>query len=136
MFNPMKGCVAETNSGGLPAGNYVGLFECAEYLPVQEPDEMTGKGGRQWAKIAFKWRIAEGEHKDKTAIRETPESNGIKSQFIQWCGLVMSKSLTPKDGYDLAPFVGRKYLITVSVKADKNGNPTAWTHVSNAMLMP
>jgi hypothetical protein len=34
------------------------------------------------------------------------------------------------------PFAGRKYLLTIGNKTDKNGNPTNWTHVVNAMLMP
>ncbi len=140
MFDPMECVVAESNSGGLPPGNYVGVFEGAEYLPEQPPDEMTGEGGRQWAKIVFKWRLTDdtqnGEFKGKNAVRETPKSTGIKSSFVQVCGLVMGKSLTPKDAIKLTPFVGRKYLLTVSSKLDKNGNQTNWTHVSNAMLAP
>jgi hypothetical protein len=140
VFDPMEGIVAESNSGGLPAGNYVGVFEAAEYLPAQEADAMSGEGGRQWAKIAFKWRLTEdttnGEHKGKYAVRETPESTGAKSAYVQVCSLVMGKALTPKDIIKLKPFVGRKYLLTVSNKTDKNGNPTQWTHVSNAILMP
>lgn len=136
LFDPMEGMVAESNSGGLPAGNYVGVFEAAEYLPAQEPDAMSGEGGRKWAKIVFKWRITDGEHNGKYAVRETPQSTGVKSSYVQVCGLVMGKPLTPKDGIKLKPFVGRKYLLSISNKTDKSGNPTNWTHVVNAMLMP
>lgn len=136
VFDPMESIVAESNSGGLPAGNYVGVFEAAEYLPVQEPDAMSGEGGRQWAKIAFKWRITDGEHAGKFAVRETPHSTGVKASYVQVCGLIMGKTLTPKDAINLKPFVGRKYLLTIGNKADKNGNPTNWTHVTNAMLCP
>jgi hypothetical protein len=139
-FNPMESCVAESNSGGLPVGNYVGVFEAAEYLPEKEADPMTGEGGRKWAKIQFKWRLTDdvqnGEHKGKIAMRETPQSTGVKASYVQVCSLVMGKSLTPKDAISLQQFVGRKYLLTVSPKVDKNGVPTNWTQVSNAMLVP
>jgi hypothetical protein len=136
LFDPMEGMVAESNSGGLPAGNYVGVFDATEYLPAQETDAMSGEGGRKWAKIAFKWRIIDGEHSGKYAVRETPQSTGVKSSYVQVSGLVMGKPLTPKDAIKLKPFVGRKYLLTISNKTDKSGNPTNWTHVVNAMLMP
>jgi hypothetical protein len=140
VFDPMEASVAEQSSGGLPAGNYVGVFEAAEYLPAQEGDAMSGEGARKWAKIVFKWRLTEdpsnGEHKGKYALRETPQSTGVKSSYVQTCGLVMGKPLTPNDAIKLKPFVGRKYLLTVGNKTDKNGNPTNWTHVVNAMLMP
>jgi len=136
LFDPMEGVVAESNAGGLPSGNYAGVFEAAEYLPAQEPDAMSGEGGRKWAKIAFKWRITEGEHEGKYAVRETPQSTGVKSSYVQTCGWVMGKPLTPRDAIKLKALVGRKYLLTVGNKADKNGNPTNWTHVVNAMLIP
>ena len=135
-FNPMQFVVAESKSGGLPEGNYVGVFLGAKYLPEQEADPMTGEGGRQWAKIAFKWEVTEGEHKGETAVRETPFSQGVKASYVAVCGLVMGKQLAAGTAVNLAPFVGRKYLLTVSVKVKKNGTPTTWTHVSNAMLMP
>lgn len=140
VFDPMESIVADSNAGGLPTGNYVGVFETAEYLPAEEPDAMSGEGGRKWAKIAFKWRLTEdatnGEHKGKYAVRETPQSTGAKSSYVQVCGWVLGKPLTPKDAVKLKPCVGRKYLLTVGNKTDKNGNPTNWTHVANAMLMP
>lgn len=134
-FNPMEGTVAESG-GGLPPANYSAEFVEAEHLPAVEADPMSGEGGRKWAKVVFKWRISEGEHKDKFAVRETPVSTGGKSAFILVCGWVMGKQLTGKDGYGLKPFVGRKYLLTIGNKADKNGNLTQWTHVVNAMLVP
>jgi hypothetical protein len=136
IFNPMKGVVAEANVGGLPIGNYVGKFVEAKYFPEQEADAMTGEGGRQWAKIVFKWEILEGEYKDKFAIRETPHSMGVKAAYVAVCGFVCGKQLTPKDEWDLVPFVGRKYLLTVSQKLKKDGTATNWNHVSNAMLVP
>src|ERR1700722_3989151 len=93
VFDPMKGIVAESASGGLPVGNYVGEFVGAEYLPVVEPDAMTGKGGRQFPQILFKWLLTEGEHKGKTATRETPapKPNGqtLKTHYIEVCGQVV-----------------------------------------------
>jgi hypothetical protein len=115
-FDPMECAVAESNAGGLPSANYVGEFVGAEYLPAQEPDAMSGEGGRKWAKIAFKWRITEGEYKDKYAVRETPQSTGVKSSYVQVCGLVMGKPLTPKDAIKLKPFVGRKYRASARKK--------------------
>lgn len=135
-FDPMKGIVAESNSGGLPVGNYVGVFLEAEYLPEQEADAMTGEGRRKWAKIVFKWEITEGEHKSKTAICETPESSGVKSAFIRVCSLIEGKQLTAKSEFDLTKHVGKKYLLTVSNKVKQDGTATNWTHVSNAMPMP
>jgi hypothetical protein len=128
--------VSENNSGGFPAGNYEGVFKEAENLPAKEPDLTTGEGGRQWAKVVFKWEITKGDHTGKTAIRETPQNTGMKSGFVQVCGWVMGKPLTPKDAITLRPFVGRKYLLTIGNKTDKNGMPTNWTHVSNAMPTP
>ncbi len=137
VFDPMKGVVAEANSGGLPVGTYVGLFQGAEYLPVIEADPMTGKGGRQWAKVAFKWGITtEGEFAGKVAIRETPCSIGAKASYTTFCGHVMGRTLTASEKIDLTPFVGKKYLLTVSNQVDANGNQKAWTHVSNAIPMP
>lgn len=136
VFDPMQGVVAEGSKGGLPIGNYIGVFVGAEYLPAKEPDPMSGEGGRQWPKTVFRWQIVEGEYKDKFAIRETSVGQGTsKSAFVQVCGLVMGKTLTAKDPYNLKPYVGRKYGLTIGNKTDKNGNATQWTHVVNAMLM-
>ncbi|HTU91841.1 MAG TPA: hypothetical protein VMF69_17295, partial [Gemmataceae bacterium] len=65
VFNPMEGIVAESNGGGLPAGAYQGEFVGAEHLPALEPDPMTGKSERQYAKVVFKWLISHGEHQGK-----------------------------------------------------------------------
>jgi len=136
VFNPMRGVVAESNSGGLPIGTYVGVFKEAEYLPEQEADAMTGEGGRKWAKIAFKWEIAEGDCKGKVAIRETPVSDKPKSAFIEVVGLIEGKQLTAKSEFDLEKQIGKKYLLTISNKVKQDGTATNWTHVSNVMKMP
>ena len=116
------------------------MFKEAEYLPEQEADAMTGEGGRKWAKIVFKWELTDdttnGEHKGKVAIRETPESSGVKSAFITVCSLIENKQLTASSQFDLTKQVGKKYLLTVSNKVKQDGRATNWTHVSNAMLMP
>jgi hypothetical protein len=126
--------VAESNSGGLPLGNYEGKFVGVEYLPEKEADAMSGEGGRKWAKYAFKWEITEGEHKGKTAIRETTAKTTAKSDFTATIGLIMSKQLTAGSPYDLTAFVGRKYLVTIGYKMKQDGTATTWAHVSNAML--
>jgi hypothetical protein len=136
VFNPMVGKVAEQTSAGLPAGRYQAEFVGAEYLPAVEPDPMTGKGGRQFATVQFKWRVSQGEHVGQYATRETPASKGIKSAYIQVCGFVIGKPLGANEDINLTPFVGRKYLLTVAQKVGKDGTPKNWTHVVNAMLIP
>jgi hypothetical protein len=135
IFDPMKFVVTESNSGGLPANNYTGKFVGAEYLPAQEADAMTGEGGRQWAKIVFRWEILEGEYKGKFASRETPVSTGAKSSYVAVCGQIVGGQQTAGMQGDLSLFIGRKYMLTVAKKLDRNGAPTNWTHVSHAILM-
>lgn len=135
-FNPMHGVVATAATGGLPPAIYKGEFVGAEYLPAEEPDPTTNRKGRLWASTLFKWQITDGEHKGRMATRETPAKETAKANFVQWAGIVMGKPLSAQDAYDLMPFLGRQYLLTIANKTDKNGNPTTWTHVVNAMLMP
>jgi hypothetical protein len=134
-FDPMKGRVTESGSG-LPEGQYQGDFVMAEHLAECEPDAMTGEGGRKFPKVVFKWKVLGGEYDGKEAIRETPVGSGIKSSYIQVCGWIVGRPLTAKDAFDLTQFVGRKYLLTIGKKIDRNGNPANWRHVSNAMLIP
>jgi hypothetical protein len=135
-FNPKQWQVATANAGGLPPANYKGEFVGAEHLPAEEPNEATGRKGKEWPSILFKWEITEGEHKGRTATRETPVGTTAKCGFAQVCGLVMGKPLAAKDAVNLNPFVGKNYLLQIANKTDKHGNPTAWTHVVNAMLTP
>lgn len=142
LFDPMRGRVAAPTAGALPAGTYTAEFLGAEYLPVSEPDPMTGKGGRQWAAVAFRWKVAEGEHAGQTATREASLGEeprvaySPKSKYVEFAGLIMGKTLSPNDEIELKPYVGRKYLLTVAHKTDAAGNQKAWTHVANAMLIP
>src|SRR5580704_11415765 len=122
-FNPMQWQVATANAGGLPPNTYKGAFVGAEHLPAEEPDEATGRKGRLWPSILFKWEITDGEHKGRTATRETSVGTTAKCGFMQMCGLVMGKQLSAKDDYDLTPFVERHYLLTIANKPDKYGNP-------------
>mgnify|MGYP003353847937 CR=1 FL=1 len=73
VFDPMEGMVADSNSGGLPAGNYVGVFETAEYLPAQESDPMSGEGARKWAKIATRFQPRPRKSLDRLVIEATAE---------------------------------------------------------------
>lgn len=135
-FNPMQGVVATAATGGLPPNTYKGEFVGADYLPAEEPDPTTNRKGRMYASILFKWQITDGEFQGRTATRETPVAQTAKASYVQWVGFVMGKPLSAKDAYDLKPFLGRQYLLTIANKTDKAGNPTTWTHVQNAMLIP
>jgi hypothetical protein len=134
VFDPMAFVVS--GSGGLPAGAYSAVFEAADYLPEEPPDPMTGRGGRQWPKVVFRWRIAEGPEAGKEAIRETPVGTSSRVGYTQVCGWLVGKTLGVGDKGGLQECVGKRYLLTVGNRTTKEGVPTAWTHVVNAMRLP
>jgi hypothetical protein len=130
--DPWAGTVAAPGGGGLPPGTYTGTFDSVEYLPESPPDPMTGKGGRQFPKFAFKWRLDDG----REATRETPVSFGPKAAYAAACGWLVGRPLAPGDKFNLRGCVGRKYLLTVGPRMTAAGTPTAWNHVVNAMPLP
>ena len=134
-FNPMDFVVPETDGGGLPVGQYEGAFLGIDHLPVKEADPMTGEGKREYPNYVFKWEITKGDFAGKVVSRETSTNVGIKTKFAEVVGMVRGSPLAPKEAVQLKQFIGKKYMLAVSKKLDKNGNPKEWTHVSNAIKM-
>jgi hypothetical protein len=131
-FDPMKGVVTSGSGGCIPPGNYEADFAGAEYLPVSEPNPMTGKGERKWPSVRFNWQLDDG----RMAPRETPANYGSKSGYSQTVGWLLGRTLTPGEPFDLMACVGRRYLITVGPKMNKAGQPTGWTEVTACIPLP
>ena len=126
-YDPMKGTIS--TGSGVPAGQYTGVFKGAEYLPEQEPDGMTGKGGRQFACVRYQWEIAEGDYKGKLVATDTPTANGVKSRQYQVISWLLAKS--PSTNFTLTGCVDKRYLLTLGSRSGKS-----WIEVTNAMLIP
>ena len=128
-FDLMKGVISAGD--GVPAGVYNGRFAKAQHVPVQAPDPMTGKGGREYAAARFTWEITDGTYAGKMVFTDTPLATGPKSRFYAILSWLLGKNLPGGDAYDLSGCVGKKYLITMGSKAGKT-----WVEVTNAMLLP
>ncbi|MCE9561574.1 MAG: hypothetical protein K8U57_05925 [Planctomycetes bacterium] len=125
-YNPMRGTVSQ--SGTVPCGGYQAVFKTAEYLPEHEGD-MEGKGKRQFPSVRFNWEISDGEHKGKLVNTETSTANSVKSRQYTVISWLLGRQPTAE--YDLSACVGKKYLVTVGNKPNKN-----WVEVTQAMLSP
>lgn len=131
-FDPMQGVVTVGGGGSVTAGSYQATFLGAELLPVTEPDPMTGKGGRQWAAVKFRWQLDD----DREVSRETPANSGQKSGYTQTVAWLLGRVPAANEAFSLQPCVGRKYLITVGPKVNKIGQPTGWTEVTACIPLP
>jgi len=131
-FDPMQGIVTTGGGGSVPPGSYHATFSGADLLPVTDPDPMTGKGGRQWAAIKFRWQLDDG----REVARETPANTGQKSGYIQTVGWLLGRVPAANETFTLKPCVGQQYLITVGPKVNKMGQPTGWSEVTACILLP
>lgn len=131
-FNPMEGVVTAGGGGSVTAGSYQASFVGADLLPATDADPMTGKGGRQWAAIKFRWQLEDG----REVTRETPANTGQKSGYVQTVGWLLGRMPAASEAFSLTPCVGRMYLITVGAKVNKVGQPTGWTEVTACIPLP
>lgn len=128
-YDPMKGVIS--SGEGVPPDNYTAKFLKAEYRPAVEADPMTGKGERKYDATRFSWEVLEGTEKGKIATCDTGTATGVKSRFymvLSW--LMGGKAPNPGEPYDLSSCIGKKYLITVGNKPQKQ-----WVEVTHAILM-
>ena len=130
-FNPLEAEIAEATSGAVPPGTYTAEFVGATYLPVEEADAMTGKGGRKFAQVGWSWTIRGGEHDDRTVNRDTPANTKPGTQYYDVASWLLGKGPTPGQSVGLTPYIGKKYLITMGAKPGKT-----WVEVVNAMRLP
>jgi hypothetical protein len=122
------GKITVSDGGLVPPGMYKGRFTKVEHLPECEPDPMSGKGGRKYAKIHFAWEItSDGPHKGKTISTDTPVSTGPKSRFVQVAGWLLGKQIQPGESLDITACIGREYGLT------HGPNGRGWTEVVHAM---
>ena len=98
--------------GGPPAGFYKGTFRNVE---ITEHEEF-GPG------LKFIFEVSEGEHKGEQATRITGDSPTPKNSAGRMISGISGEMLTPGKVVDLAPFVGREFLI--QVEDTKGGNGT------------
>lgn len=114
---------------GVPIGRYIGKFVGAEYLPVKDPDPMTGKGGRQWAMIKFIFEISEGDYAGCYISREVPATRTPNSYFAEWVAALTGEKVSA-NGFNLKGCISKKYLCDYAVKKDD------WLHVNSIILCP
>ena len=106
--------------GGPPAG-----FYRAKFLTVEATEhEEYGQG------LKFCLEVSEGDHKGELATRITSASPTPKNAAGRMLAGLTGEALTPGTKIDLAPFVGREYLI--QVEATSNGAGTRITTIMPA----
>lgn len=88
---------------GVPPGAYQGVFGGIEQV------ENDYGGGYRW-----KWRITQGEHKDKIASRIT----GLKPSPKNACGKMLialaGRALAAGEALDLGTLIGKQYMVMVA----------------------
>ena len=101
--------------GGVPAGFYKGKFLDVEATEHEE----FGAG------LKFLFEVVDGEHKGEQATRITSASPTLKNAAGRMIGGITGETLTPGRNVDLAPFVGREYLLSVETVASGQGTRIA-----------
>lgn len=138
VIDPMRGQFVPAQAGNrVPAGQYMAEFVKVEYIPPAAADPMTGKGAREWASFQFRWRIVGGEFANQTVTRDVPVPKVFtpKTAYGEWVGFVLGRAVGAED-FDLTPFAGKKYLVTIGERLNKTGQPSGWLHVSQCIRMP
>jgi hypothetical protein len=98
--------------GGPPAG-----FYRAKFLDVDTTEhEEYGTG------LKFIWEVSDGDHKGEQATRITSSTPTPKNAAGRMLSGITGESLAPGKVVDLAPFVGKEYML--QVEATSNGNGT------------
>jgi hypothetical protein len=104
-------------SGGPPPGIYRGTFQTVENTEHEE----FGAG------LKFDFLIADGDHKGEHATRITGAEPTPKNAAGRLLAGITGQTLVPNTSVDLAPFVGREYLL--QVEETKTGS----TRIATAM---
>lgn len=99
--------VLKVSSGGLPVGNYVGVFLGVEAQPANA-EKGYGPG------LRWKWTVDAGPYAGQVASRVTGPTPTPKNS----CGKILSGLLgrALKEGEDVDPeaLVGKRYLLIVA----------------------
>ena len=111
----MKINLPEAKSGGIPEGIYKGRFLAVESVPPN-----LEKGYK--AALKFTFEVSEGEHAGRKVSRICGIANGPKAELPKLLMGLMGKTPEP-GGVDLAPYVGKAYILTVSEKRVENVTP-------------
>jgi hypothetical protein len=98
--------------GGPPAGFYKATFRTVEETSHEE----FGPG------LKFVFEVSEGDHKSELATRITSAEPTPKNAAGRMISGISGETLAPEKNVDLAPFVGKEYLL--QVEDTKNGNGT------------
>jgi hypothetical protein len=98
--------------GGPPAGFYKATFKTVEATEHEE----FGAG------LKFVFEVADGDHKGEQATRITSAEPTPKNAGGRMISGITGETLTPGKNVDVAPFVGKEYLL--QVEDTKNGNGT------------
>ena len=111
-----KGCVMsltfEIKAGsGVPAGFYRAKFETVEETLHDE----YGAG------LKFVFKVVDGEQKDGMATRITSPAPTPKNAAGRMIAGITGTALVPGAKIDLAPYVGKTYLLQVEAVANGNG---------------
>jgi hypothetical protein len=101
--------------GGPPAGFYKGTFHAVDTTEHEE----FGPG------VKFDFLIIEGEYKGEHATRITSNVPTPKNAAGRMISGITGETLVPGRNVDLAPFIGREYLIQVENTANGNGTRIA-----------
>ena len=101
--------------GGPPAGFYKATFQTVEATDHKE----YGSG------LKFVFKVIEGDQKGEVATRITSDSPTPKNAAGRMISGISGETLTPGKSVDLAPFVGREYLLQVEETANNTGTRIA-----------
>ena len=97
--------------GGPPAG-----FYRAKFLTVETTEhEEFGTG------LKFVFEVSDGDHKGEQATRITSSTPTPKNAAGRMLSGISGETLAPGKSVDLAPFVGKEYLLQVENTANGNG---------------
>jgi hypothetical protein len=104
--------------GGPPAG-----FYRAKFLTVETTEhEEYGTG------LKFVFEVSDGDHKREQATRITSSTPTPKNAAGRMLSGITGETLAPGKNVDLAPFVGKEYML--QVEATSNG---AGTRIGSCM---
>jgi hypothetical protein len=118
----------EKSKYDVPEGTYLARFKGCEPLPDPRPGEppRVGRDGKVMAPgMAWRFEVAEGEHRGKIADRVTGRTPGPKNIAGRLLVAVTGRALKDGDTVTIDEYVGQVYRVTVVAKENGSG-----THVS------
>jgi hypothetical protein len=108
----MSDLTFEISAGvGVPAGFYKAVFKTVEKTVHEE----YGDG------LKFIFEVVDGDQRGGLATRITNPKPSPKNAAGRMIAGVSGKSLSPGETIDLAPFIGKTYLLQVESVANGNG---------------